>query len=250
MSTLSEIKAALTALSSPERAKASQWFFKTGKGDYGEGDHFMGVSIPNQRKVVKEFAKKVSLADISTLLKSPIHEHRMTALLLLVALYQSREKQNLDHQEIVSFYLEHLDYINNWDLVDSSASYILGRSLLTEDQSILFELAKPDPSHSPLEQLWRQRIAIIATLAFIKKNDFRSVIRLAELYLPHRHDLIHKATGWVLREMGKKDLPSLIRFLDLYAGIMPRTMLRYAIEKMPAEQRHHYLATKTRQSGK
>jgi 3-methyladenine DNA glycosylase AlkD len=210
----------------------------------------MGVAIPDQRKIVKQFAQVTTLSDISELSQSPIHEHRMTALLLLVSLYQSCVKKNSDTSSVVAFYVAHLDYVNNWDLVDGSAPYILGHSVLDRPKDSLFQLSVPYDEHLPLQSMWRQRVAIVATLTLIRNGHFETTIRLAERYLTHRHDLIHKATGWMLRVVGDKDKETLLRFLDHHAHVMPRTMLRYAIEKMPPEQRAYYLASSTRQSGK
>ncbi|MBI4032653.1 DNA alkylation repair protein [Candidatus Berkelbacteria bacterium] len=219
------------------KAKSSAWFFKTGPGQYGEGDRFIGVTVPEQRKVAKQF-RELPLNEIETLLASPIHEHRLTALLILVGQY-SRLKKTGDERSVVDFYLTHLDGVNNWDLVDSSASYILGDWIVAhhDDRRILAVLARSG-------DLWKERVAMIATAALINAGSFKPTLELAERFLTHRHDLIHKATGWMLREVGKQDRATLERFLDAHAREMPRTMLRYAIEKFEPHERKRYLELK------
>lgn len=225
---------ALQAYATAQKAKASAWFFKTGKGQYGEGDQFIGVTVPEQRKVARQF-KDLPLAEIEKLVASPIHEHRLTALIILVGQYQTRKKMD-DERLIVDFYLTHLDGVNNWDLVDTSASYILGDWILDhpKDRKILDVLAASG-------DLWKERVAMIATAPLIKAGDYQTTLQLAKQFLTHTHDLMHKATGWMLREVGKQDQPILEAFLDAHAVVMPRTMLRYAIEKFPKKSRIHYL---------
>lgn len=231
------VKAALAQIATPERAKASAWYFKTGKGQYGEGDQFIGVSVPQQRKVARQF-ETVPLVAIETLLASPIHEHRLTAALILVRQYE-RAKHDPDRQaEIAAFYVDHLKGINNWDIVDSSAPQILGAHLLPKKnrRTVLRRYAKS-------EILWERRVAILATASFIRAGQFADTLELAEQFLHDKEDLIQKATGWMLREVGKKDERVLRDFLDSHAQRMPRTMLRYAIEKLPVAERQQYLAT-------
>jgi len=228
------VQSDLASYASPTKAKASQWFFKTGKGQYGEGDQFIGVTVPEQRLVAKKHAG-LTLAEIATLLDSPIHEHRLTALFILVSAYAKGTEEK--KKEVYNFYLAHAKRMNNWDLVDSSAGYIVGEWLSTRqnDRKILYQLAKS-------KDLWERRIAIIATQAFIKRSDFADTLAIAEMLLPDTHDLIHKAVGWMLREVGKKDIEAEERFLKVHHKTMPRTMLRYAIEKFPLAKREYYMS--------
>lgn len=221
----------LKKLATPERAEAGAWFFKTGKGEYGHGDVFVGVTVPEQRKVAKQY-KDLPLGEIEKLLKSKIHECRLTALFILVKQYERGDERK--RGEIARLYLRNRRRVNNWDLVDSSASYILGRHLLKRDRKKLISLAKS-------KNLWDRRIAMIATSAFIAERDFKDTLRIAEILLQDGHDLIHKAVGWMLREVGKKDQATLEGFLEKHGPRMPRTMLRYAIEKFPEEKRRKYL---------
>lgn len=204
-------------------------FFKCGKGEYGEGDKFIGVAVPNIRKVAKEFSDS-SFEVIEALLESEWHECRMCALLILVEKFKNRSAA------VVDFYLNHTKGINNWDLVDLSSPYILGSYLIgKEDRSILYTLAESS-------SMWEQRIAVVATLMLIRNGEFDDTIKLATLLLHTEYNLMQKAVGWMLREVGKRDQSLLIEFLDRYASSMPRTMLRYSIEKFPAEIRMHYLS--------
>lgn len=230
------VQEALAAIASPERAKGSAWFFKTGPGQYGEGDRFIGVSVPEQRKIAKQF-RALPLPEVAKLLASPVHEHRLCALLILVLQHQTAKNAGEPERPIVDFYLEHLDHVNNWDLVDSSAPYILGDWIVGHpgDAKVLTMLADS-------EELWRERVAMVATAALIRVGRFDATLMLAERFLVHPHDLMHKATGWMLREVGKQDEAALKRFLDAHAAAMPRTMLRYAIERLPAADRAIYLA--------
>ncbi|HEV2403363.1 MAG TPA: DNA alkylation repair protein [Candidatus Saccharimonadales bacterium] len=233
-----DIQQALQRLASPSKAKSSSWFFRTGPGQYGEGDQFIGVTVPEQREVAASFAS-ISLLELMRLLQSPIHEHRLTALFILVDQYKKGDTQI--KKEIVGLYHKNRAQVNNWDLVDSSAPYILGDWLLTHSPEVLYRLASS-------KSVWDRRIAIIATLASIKNNQFDPTLKIATLLLPDKEDLIHKATGWALREVGKKDQKTLINFLDRHAKSMPRTSLRYAIERLSTQQRLYYLKQKT--SGK
>ncbi|MFZ7121460.1 MAG: DNA alkylation repair protein [Eubacteriaceae bacterium] len=204
-------------------------FFKTKTGEYGEGDIFIGVSVPNQRKVAKKNLE-ISFAQLQSLLQSPYHEHRLTALFILVYKY----KKNTDKKEIYDFYLKNINFINNWDLVDSSCDKIMGPYLFEKDKTILYELSKSN-------NLWERRIAIITTFYFIKNNKFTDTIQLSKILLNDSHDLIHKAVGWMLREVGNRNLEEELSFLNKHYKQMPRTMLRYAIEKFPEELRKAYL---------
>lgn len=229
---LSELKASLQALANPERAAATARYFRTGPGEYGEGDAFLGVSVPQQRQVARKF-QDLGPEDLHELLESPIHEHRLVALVILVGIFKKSGLQA--RREWCEFYLVHLHRVNNWDLVDVSARDILGEFLLHLDRSLLDALAASG-------HLWSQRVAIVATQAFIRRGQFSDTFRLAETYLTHPHDLIHKATGWMLREVGSKNEDALREFLDEFAPRMPRTMLRYALEKLPEAERRAYLA--------
>ena len=232
MSKLSELRDQLHALGSPEKAKASQWFFKNGPGEYGEGDQFIGVSVPEQRRVAKQFLD-LPLADAETLLQSPFHEERLVALIILVSQFQHSDQPT--QKVIYDFYLSHTDRVNNWDLVDSSAEYIVGPWLQDKDKSILTKLAAS-------ASVWERRIAMVATFHYIKQGQSDQALLIAELLLHDKHDLIQKAVGWMLREIGKRCSRAIEeQFLrDHYAG-MPRTTLRYAIEHFPESQRQAYL---------
>ncbi|MBM7560385.1 DNA alkylation repair protein [Marinitoga litoralis] len=210
-----------------KKAKGNYKFFQTHPGGYGEGDEFLGLTVPIQRKIAKKY-KDLTLEDVEKLLQSKYHEHRLTALYILILNFKKKK------EEVIDFYLRNLDRVNNWDLVDSSAPYLLGPYLEDKDRSILYELAKSD-------NLWKQRIAIISTLYFIKNNDFEDALKISEMLLNHKHDLIHKAVGWMLREIGKRNKKIEEEFLKKYYKNMPRTMLRYAIEKFPEEERQKIL---------
>ena len=231
---LEQIKRDLLQLSDPERAKKLSGYFKTGKGQYGEGDIFLGIPVPEQRKIAKRY-RGLPLKDIQELLSSKIHEHRLTALIILVSKYEKADDSG--KEEIFSFYLKNTENIDNWDLVDSSAPKIVGAHLFTKDTSILFKLAKSD-------NLWERRIAILSTSKFISNNDFKDALSISELLLHDEHDLIHKAVGWMLREIGKRDQETEERFLNKHFMQMPRTMLRYAIEKFDKNKRKFYIAQK------
>lgn len=232
MASLKQLKNELKKSASPERAKSSAWFFKTGPGDYGEGDKFLGVNNPDMRKIAKRFSG-LSPADLEKLLTSAWHEERQTALFVLVRQYEKGDEER--RREIYKFYLSHTDRINNWDLVDLSVHKIVGDYLIDKPRKILYRLAKS-------KNLWERRIAIISTFAFIRKNDFNDTLKISEILLRDEHDLIHKAVGWMLREVGKRDRAVLEKFLSRHGKIMPRTMLRYAIEKFSEEERRRYLA--------
>jgi 3-methyladenine DNA glycosylase AlkD len=229
---LSSARAALHAAASPKKAAILHRFFKTGKGEYGEGDQFIGVVVPTQRKIAARF-KSLPVADIVRLLHSPIHEERLTALLIMVDHY-ARGSQAIK-RTIYKTYLANASCINNWDLVDLSAPNIVGNHLLNKPGTALKRLAR---SHN----LWERRIAIISTLTFIRHGNFSDTLAISEILLRDRHDLIHKAVGWMLREVGKRDRSVLDAFLTRHAARMPRTTLRYAIEKYPEQERKHLLA--------
>ncbi len=233
LATHKDIQSALKKLSSPAKAKASAWFFKTDKGQYGHGDIFLGVTVPDQRKVARVF-RNLPIKDIVALLKSPIHEHRLTALFILDYAYKKAYAGK--KAGIVKAYLAHRKYVNNWDLVDSSAPQILGSWLLTHPRSILYKL-------SASKNLWDKRIAIVTTQAFMRNGEFQDTLQIAELLLKDTHDLIRKATGWMLREVGNRNPNVLKTFLLQHARHMPRTMLRYAIEKFPQDERKRWLQT-------
>jgi 3-methyladenine DNA glycosylase AlkD len=208
-------------------------FFKTGPRQYGEGDIFLGLTVPLCRKISKKY-ENISLREIGSLLSNKIHEVRLVALFILIAQYQkSKEK---DKKTIIDFYLKNIKYVNNWDLVDLSSYKLLGDYLLDKkDKSILLKFARS-------KNLWEQRISIIATFAFIKNGDSEWTLKIAKMFIQHEHDLIHKATGWMLREVGKRvSVKDLCQFLEFNIKKMPRTMLRYSIEKFPKEIRLEYL---------
>jgi 3-methyladenine DNA glycosylase AlkD len=228
--------AALKALGTPAKAKAAAGFFKTGAGQYGAGDVFLGVTVPERRKLARRY-QALPLAELGKLLGSKLHECRLTALLILVRQFESGDAAA--QARIARFYLANLKAVNNWDLVDSSAPYILGRHLLRRERAILYTLARS-------RDLWERRIAIVATLGLIRAGAFEDTLAIAAQLLGDPHDLIHKAAGWMLREMGKRSPADLRRFLDRHAAAMPRTMLRYAIEKFPEPERKAYLAIRAK----
>lgn len=228
---LNSLKNELQVSALPEFAAARARFFKTGKGEYGEGCQFLGIYTPTLQKLARIYAH-LALADIKTLLTCQFHEERLIALYILKRQYlsASHAQKNI----IYAFYMDNLTYINNWDLVDTSAPGILGEYLHNKDKDILLQLAKSDT-------VWHRRIAIVATLYFIRTREYSWTIKIAALLLNDRHDLIHKAVGWLLREVGKKDRAVLVTFLDRYVKQMPRTMLRYALEHFPKDTRAAYL---------
>lgn len=234
MSELTEqIIAKLQDKAIPEKAAFFPRFFKTGPGEYGEGDQFLGVIVPEQRKVAKMVAKEISFEEIDELLRNPYHEVRLCALFTLVYKYQ-KAKTEIGQMEIVEFYLEHLAFVNNWDLVDTTCHPILGHYFFRREKDLFYELAESG-------DLWKQRIAMISSLYWIKKGELKDALALAEILKGHPHDLMHKAVGWMLREIGKMDYEVEVEFLKKYYHEMPRTMLRYAIEKFPEEVRQDFL---------
>ena len=233
MKTASSVKIELNSLADEAKARKLSRFFRTGKGQYGEGDIFLGITVPDQRKIARRHAD-LPLHEIEALLENSIHEYRLTALLILIEQYQNNPSTAA---EIAEFYLNKTERINNWDLVDLSCYKILGHYLENRDRSILYELAASG-------NLWKQRIALVSTYHFIKNGDFADTLKLCEMLIGHEHDLIHKASGWMLRETGKKDLEVLRTFLDRFHKIMPRTMLRYSIEKLDKAEKIKYMARK------
>ncbi len=228
---LNQVREEIKKEMSPEKARFLQKYFKTGKGEYGQGDIFRGISVPVCRQIAQKYF--LSLNEIRQLLKSKIHEERFIALEALTFIYEN-SKDVKEQEKIYNFYLNNTSFINNWDLVDTSADHIIGSHLFDKDKSILYKLAKS-------KNLWERRIAIISTYHFIKNNHFKDTLKIAEILLKDKHDLIHKAVGWMLREAGKKDKSLLIKFLNKHYKSMPRTMLRYAIEKFPEKERKMYL---------
>lgn len=231
MSRLREIQGKLRALADPKRAAVHQRFFKTAPGEYGEGDRFLGIRVPVLRKLAREY-RAISLAETRNLLASSIHEERFLALLIMVSKYRAGNEE--EREAIYRLYLDSTRFINNWDLVDTTAEHIVGDYLRERDRSALRRLASS-------RNLWERRIAILATFHYIKLNSFDETLAIAEALLDDPEDLIHKAVGWMLREIGKRDMRTEERFLRKRYKAMPRTMLRYAIEKFPEPLRQRYL---------
>jgi 3-methyladenine DNA glycosylase AlkD len=224
----------LLQFASKEKAEFLPRFFKTGKGEYGEGDRFHGIVVPDQRKVAKQHTSTTNKETIVELLHSPFHEERLTGVIILCNKFNEARK-NGKEKEWYDLYLKMAEHINNWDLVDISAHIVVGQYLEDKDRSILYKLATD-------KSLWKNRIAVVATWHFIRRQkDLKDILQLSEIMLTHQHDLMHKATGWMLREGWKKDAKKIEKFLDQYATQMPRTMLRYAIEKMDEPKRKGYL---------
>jgi 3-methyladenine DNA glycosylase AlkD len=230
MSSLIRIRNQLRKSGSREKARILQGFFKTGPGEYAEGDKFIGVKVPDTRKIAREH-KDLKVKDLLVLLRSCVHEERLLALLILISQFEKAGKK--DKVGIYRLYLRNTRYINNWDLVDLSAPQIVGAYLADKNKKPLYNLARS-------RSLWERRISIIATFSFIKNGDFRETLSLAKLLLADREDLIHKAVGWMLREVGKREQAMLERFLESYTPQMPRTMLRYAIERLSEEKKSYY----------
>ncbi len=228
---LSLIKKEIKKRANPEQASILQRFFKTGKGEYGEGDVFYGIKVPEQRKIAKQF-KDLSFTDLKSLLNSKIHEERLIAAFILVEQYKKGDDKK--KKAVFDFYLKNKKGINNWDLVDLSAPQIIGEHLLDKEKDLLYKFA-----HS--KNLWEKRISVLSTFTFIRNHFFEDTLSISEILLNDKHDLIQKAVGWMLREIGKRDLITEKEFLQKYYKTMPRTMLRYAIEKFPEEKRKAYL---------
>ena len=226
---LNSLKKELKSLSNKEHAVILQRFFKTGKGQYGEGDIFLGLKSEPLTKTAKKY-KDLPLKDIQNLLKSKIHEYRSSALVIL----KEQFKVENNRKQIFSFYLKNTKNINNWDLVDCSAPHIVGKYLIDKNRKVLYKLANS-------KNLWEKRIAIISTFSFIRENDFKDTLAIGEILLNDKHDLIHKAVGWMLREVGKREQKTEEKFLKKHYKTMPRTMLRYAIERFEETKRQKYL---------
>ncbi len=237
MNQLSKLLSEVKKNANPEKAIILKRFFKTGPGGYGEGDTFLGIIVPAQREIAKKYFD-LRLADLQKLIRSKFHEARLIAIFILVHQYKKSSPEN--KKKFADFYLKNKSCVNNWDLVDSSSHLILGDYILKhspKDIKILFTLVKSDI-------VWDRRIAVLASLAFIRNGDFALTLKLAKMLLKDKHDLMHKGTGWMLREIGNRDEKELEKFLELYAATMPRTMLRYAIEKIPEKKRKYYLSRK------
>lgn len=234
--TFNEFRAEFRSQGKPEVAAIMQGFFKTGPGQYGEGDRFLGLKVPHTRSFVPKTGDFTE-TEVLTLLHSEWHEERLLALFILVRRFEKAKKDEAAQWRIVDLYLANTKWINNWDLVDTSAPQILGTWLLKRDRSVLSKLAAS-------KSLWEQRISVLATQTFIRAGDYDDTLKLCAGFLKHPHDLMHKACGWMLREAGKKEVKVLRGFLDAYAGQMPRTMLRYAIEKLDEAERKRWMAAK------
>jgi 3-methyladenine DNA glycosylase AlkD len=229
--TVKQVQARVREIADRRKAESLQWFFKTGPGEYGEGDIFLGLTIPQLRKLVVEF-KDLPLGDVTRLLRSRYHEERMLALLLLNRAYAKGDEPT--KRSVYETYLRNTQFVNNWDLVDASAPYIAGDFLASRSRRPLYALARS-------RDLWERRIAIVATARFIRQNDFSDTLKISKMLLADKEDLIHKAVGWMLREVGKRDQETEEAFLVEHYKRMPRTMLRYAIERFPEPRRQMYL---------
>ncbi|WP_413290203.1 DNA alkylation repair protein [Bdellovibrio sp. HCB337] len=240
MATLAEFKKDFKKLSRPADATILQRFFKTGPGEYGEGDIFAGIKVPPCRTLAKKY-QDFSLKEIQTLIKSKIHEERAIALMILVLQFNKawKKKDEKTQGQLFKFYMKNLKGVNNWDLVDASAPYLSGPYLFERDRKILYKLALS-------KDLWEKRVAMLSCYYFIRQKDFKDALKIAEILLFDEHDLMHKAVGWMLREIGNRDLAVEKKFLDTYSMKMPRTALRYAIEKFPEKERLKYLKMKTK----
>ncbi|MCH2286200.1 MAG: DNA alkylation repair protein [SAR324 cluster bacterium] len=228
---VADIKNEMRKLANKKIAEHSQRFFKTGKGQYGEGDIFLGIRVPVLRKIAKKF-RRISLAEVSKLLESKFHEERLLSILMLVNLFKSGDED--DQELIYELYLDKTKFINNWDIVDISAGNIVGAFLFEKDKAPLYRLVFS-------ENLWERRIAIVATFYFIRNDEFDDTLKIAEILFTDKEDLIHKAVGWMLREVGKRVIEIEEEFLEEHYLKMPRTMLRYAIERFPETRRKMYL---------
>jgi 3-methyladenine DNA glycosylase AlkD len=233
---LASVRRDLKKVARRERATGNAWFFKTGPGEYGEGDRFLGVTVPQIRAIAREY-RDMPLKYVVELLRSPWHEERLLALLIMVRQYVASDPRA--RRTIHQLYLRNTASINNWDLVDSSAAQLVGAHLETRDRRPIRRLARS-------ASLWERRIAMIATYHYIKQGDFRDALAVAEVLLDDEQDLIHKAAGWMLREIGKRDRRAEERFLEKHGARMPRTMLRYAVERFPPRVRRKYLVLKAR----
>lgn len=244
MQTAKQFIDAIGVYYSKERADAAAWFFKTGKGGYSEGDQFLGATVPKTRLVCKEF-KDLVLDEVQKLLDSPIHDHRLGAVIILVEQYKRAKHDAKKRDDIFGVYLKNVrkGRVNNWDIIDTSATYIIGPHEQETDRSLLFELARST-------NMWHRRTAILSAAWYLRSGDPTTTLALAEILLQDKQDLIQKAVGWQLREAGKRvDRKVLTDFLDKYAATMPRTVLRYAIEHLPPEQRKRYMDLKSETKG-
>jgi 3-methyladenine DNA glycosylase AlkD len=221
----------LKKLADPEKVKILSSFFKTGKGQYGEGDIFWGIKVPDQRKIVNKYFRQADIQDIERLLDSEVHEERLTGALLIVKKYTSKDS---DKKRLYDLYIKKIDRINNWDLVDLTAPKIVGDYLFDKDRTTIIKL-------SDSGKLWQERISVLSTFYFIRQGEYKPTLELVKKFLTHKHDLMHKACGWMLRETGKKDYNTLYAFLEEYSTKMPRTMLRYAIERFDKDTRQYFL---------
>ncbi len=227
---LADLDREIKKVADPRRAAICRTFFKTGPGQYGEGDLFIGVSVPDVRKLCKKY-DGISVQDAISLLKSPVHEKRLASLILLIRQFDRGDEKT--RERLHKLYLKHLNRVNNWDLVDVSAHILVGRYLEDKNRALLYSLAKGG--------LWQRRVAVVATWHFIRKGDFKDILKLSRIMLKDTEDLIHKASGWMLREVGKRDRLVLENFLKKNCVAMPRTMLRYAIEKLPQNKKTEYM---------
>ena len=228
---IGETRRELNSLANEEKAKILQKFFKTGPGEYGEGDKFLGIQVPQLRKLARQF-RNLALAETEQLLHSPFHEERLLALLIMILKYQKGDGPT--KETIYHTYLQNTAFINSWDLVDVSAEHIVGAYLLNRSRKVLYDFARSN-------SLWERRIAVLATFHYIKREDFTDTLKISRILLEDKEDLIHKAVGWMLREIGKRDLAAEQDFLHKHYKSMPRTMLRYAIERFPEDLRKMYL---------
>ena len=226
---LDEIKKELDSKANKEKSLIYARFFKTNKGQYGEGDIFIGLTVPEQRNLAKKYID-LNFKDLEQLLSNKIHEYRLTGLLILVYKYQKNDNK----KEIFDFYLKNIHASNNWDLVDCISDKIIGKYLIDKDKKLLYDFANSN-------NLWKKRISIVSTFEFLKNNKFEDTLNISEILLKDSHDLIHKAVGWMLREVGKRNQDLLESFLKKHSKEMPRTMLRYAIEKFDEEKRQYYM---------
>ncbi|PKM79562.1 MAG: DNA alkylation repair protein [Firmicutes bacterium HGW-Firmicutes-14] len=233
MKYMQAIKDDLLKLTDAEKASFLPKFFQAFPGGYGEGDRFIGVTVPNQRKVAKKYYKVFSMVEVEELLKEPIHEYRLTALIIMVLKYEKSNNEE-EKKSIVDIYLDNTQFINNWDLVDSSADKILGPYFLQKDKDLLYKFLQSG-------NLWKQRIAVLTTYHFIRNHQFDDTLKMTEVLISNKHDLIHKAVGWMLREIGNRDIDVELNFLKKHYKQMPRTMLRYAIEKFEESLRQQFL---------
>jgi len=236
---MNKLYSAILELENPDQVEGLSRFFKTGKGQYGEGDKFLGIKVPHTREVVKQLWKECDINDVEECLKSEYHEVRLAALLTLVQLYKHAKKSAELQEKYVNFYLAHTDYINNWDLVDLSCYEILGDWVLKRDKQILYDLAQNGKT------IWERRIGIVSTMALARNENIDDIFNIAEIFLKdgrNLHDLLQKAVGWLLREAGKRNENRLKEWLETNYKIMPRTMLRYAIEKLPEADRTHFIS--------